>query len=513
MGVRSSRVDGPRLPTGPRTRTYDCRGLATQKTSSNRSSSAPAGPVIVVSTAILAVLIVAVSALGTTLLGVPTTYGNGVDSALGAQVAHDFLSDQEAEANALSTGDQSLLGGRLSDSALSDVIQEMNTQTASSTPPKVSFQPATLTILRASDPADPSLTIEVQEDGTKSVVTNNGPDQAPSEQAISFHGDFWLRNPNGDHYTIADQHIQTLASSPVPALGVIAAAALVVGLAGLLFLRQRRLRPALMLLPSVQPAAPTAQIEIPDQQQTSEPVRAPSEVVVTTFGSLHVRQGGRDWAQALMSRPVSGFIWLRLLVAAIRDPDAPPSREELAREARPGVSRDVQLKRLRNFITKGLREMPPALSDRVAVQPEVLSFRLEDCEVDAIELLQLSSRTAGRGELSPSEAVRVRRVLAACQGAFLPEFETVEDLATDRHPTCTELMREIRELLISRRADLSLLLGGAYLRAGQMALAITILEPAVDDRPQRRDLANRLAAAYRGAGREDEANALDSSFA
>ncbi len=513
MCARFTRVDGPRPRPRRETRTYDCRALATQKTLREAPSSLSAGPLIAVSAAILAVLIVAVSALGTSLLGVPTSYGNGVDSALGARVTHDFLSDQDAEANALSTGDQSLLGGRLSDSALSDVIQQMNNQSPSSTPPKVSFQPATLTILRASDVADPSLTIEVQEDGTKSVVTNNGPDHAPSEQSINFHGDFWVRNPNGGHYTIADQHIQTLASSPLPALVLVAAAALAVGLAWLLFVRQRRMRPALAFLSAVQPTAQTAQFEIPLATETSELIGEPAEVVVSTFGGLHVRQGGKDWAQALMSRSVSGFVWLRLLVAAIRDPDAPPSRDELAREANPRVSRDVQLKRLRNVINRGLRDMPPALRDRVAVQPEVLSFKLEGCEVDAIELLQLSSKTAGRRELSPSETARIQRILAACQGVFLPEFETVEDLATDHHPTCTELIREIRELLINRRADLSLLLGDTYLRAGQTALAITILEPAVSDRPQRKDLADRLAAAYRGAGREAEAKAVEARFA
>jgi len=487
--------------------------LATQKTLREATSRLSPGPVIVASTAILAVLIVAVSALGTTLLGVPTSYGNGVDSALGARVTHDFLSDQDAEANALSTGDQSLLGGHLSDSALSDVIQQMNSQPPSSTPPKVSFQPASLTILRASDPADASLTIEVQEEGTKSVVTNNGPDQAPSEQAISFHGDFWLRNPSGGHYTIADQHIQTLANSPLPASALVVVAVLAVGLAWLLFLRQRRLRLALTPLAPLQPGAPAPRINLPRATETSELIDEPAEVVVSTFGGLHVRQGGRDWAQALMSRSVSGFVWLRLLVAAIRDPDAPPSRDELAREANPRVSRDVQLKRLRNVINRGLRDMPAALRDRVAVQPEVVSFKLEGCEVDAIELLQLSSKTAGHRELSPTETTRIQRALAACQGVFLPEFETVEDLATDHHPTCTELIREIREMLINRRADLSLLLGDTYLRAGQAALAITILEPPVGDRPQRKDLADRLAAAYRGAGREAEAKAVEARFA
>ena len=98
---------------------------------------------------LLAIVIVAVAAFGTTLLGVPTTYGSGIDSSLGAQVVRDFLADQDAEATALSNGDQSVLGGRLTDSALADVIQQISNQSASGTPPKVTFQPTSLTILRA----------------------------------------------------------------------------------------------------------------------------------------------------------------------------------------------------------------------------------------------------------------------------------------------------------------------------------------------------------------------------
>ena len=467
---------------------------------------------MVISVVLLAIGIVAMVALGTTLLGVPTTYGNGIDSSLGPQVARDFSADQDAEATALSNGDQSVLGGRLTDSALADVIQQISNQSGSGTPPKVSFQPASLTILRAPDPADPSLTIEVQEDGAKSVVTSNGPDAAPTEQTINFHGDFWLRNPSGSHYTIADQHIQILPSSPLPAIATVLAALLVVGLATVVVRRQRGLRSALALPPADQQAAAPALIETPLDSEGSESPRPAPQMIVATFGGLHIREAGQDWAQALISRPVTGFVWLRLLVAAVRNPASPVGRDEVARQASPGLSRDVQLKRLRNVIAKGLREMPPVLRDRILVMPESMSFRLEGCEVDAIELLTLSAATAGRHELSSIEAARVQRVLATCQGTFLPEFETIEDLATDRHPTCTELIRELRESLTNKRVDLALLLADAHLLASRLAEAITVLEPALNDRRDRKDLADRLAAAYRGAGREAEAKALEARY-
>jgi hypothetical protein len=214
-----------------------------------------------------------------------------------------------------------------------------------------------------------------------------------------------------------------------------------------------------------------------------------------------------------MSRPVTGFIWLRLLVAAIRDPAAPPSRLELARQASPGVARDVQLKRLRNVVAKGLREMPATLADRILVQPEVMSFTLDGCQVDAVDLLALSAECAPLSQLSVAQAARAQRVLQACQGTFLPEFEAIEDLATDRHPTCTELVRDLRQLLISKRVDLALLLANTHLATGRPTQAIAILELALGDRSERKDVADCLAAAYRSAGRSAEAKALETRHA
>jgi predicted Zn-dependent protease len=141
-----------------------------------------------------------------------------------------------------------------------------------------------------------------------------------------------------------------------------------------------------------------------------------------------------------------------------------------------------------------------------------MTFSLDDCEVDAIELITLSAAITGQRELSLHQVARTQGVLSVCQGAFLPEFETIEDLATDRHPTCTELIRQLRESMINKRVELSLLLADAHMRAGKPAEAVRVLEPAHTDRRERKDLADRLAAAYRGAGREAEAKALESLY-
>src|SRR5438477_6115314 len=132
-------------------------------------------------------------AIGTFGLGVRTTYGSGIDPSLGIKVERDFLADQDAEAQAVTTADVGPLGGRLVGNALEDVAQQITDQAAKGPPPSVSFEPSSLTILRAQDQSDPSLLVKVEEDGSKTITTAGGPNSVPTQQTISFHGDFWLR--------------------------------------------------------------------------------------------------------------------------------------------------------------------------------------------------------------------------------------------------------------------------------------------------------------------------------
>src|SRR5712691_8206635 len=175
------------------------------------SSTPPRLPTVLVvglSALFLAAVIVATAVLG---LGLRTTYGSGIDSQLGSELQRDFLVDQDAEASALSKGDPSLVSGRLTGNALQDVSQRISA--ASGSQPTRSFQAGSLNILKAQDPIDPTLVIEVQEDGTKTVTSSAGPDSAPTEQSIGFHGDYWMRKDASGRYLIADQKIQNLPTS------------------------------------------------------------------------------------------------------------------------------------------------------------------------------------------------------------------------------------------------------------------------------------------------------------
>jgi len=77
------------------------------------------------------------------------------------------------------------------------------------------------------------------------------------------------------------------------------------------------------------------------------------------------------------------------------------------------MDRETQLKHLRNVIYQGLRELPPALRDRIVVEPQTMSFKLDGCEVDAIDLLAVSTEYAGRKLLSDPQVARAQRVLDA----------------------------------------------------------------------------------------------------
>jgi DNA-binding SARP family transcriptional activator len=453
-----------------------------------------------VSVIVLAGIIVTTAAF---TIGVRTAYGNGISPGLGSQIARDFLGDQEAEAKGLTNSDPSALSRRLTGNALVDVSQQISDQSAAGPTSKVSFQPSSLTILRSPDPIDASLVIEVREDGTRSVTTAASANSAPSQQTISFHGDFWLRQDSSGRYLIADQNIQNQPASNLPALALLAVALAWVALAAGLMRRLRSQAPA----PATRPAAPLITVP-PAFEAISAPVGPPAKVVIRTFGGLQLQQDGEEWAAAFKARPVTAFIWLRLLIAAIGDPNSRPSRDELGRQASPGYDRETQLKKMRNIVYK-LRELPPALRDRIRVEPQVMSFTLEGCEVDAINLLRVAAEGAGRSVLAPAQMARARRAVEASAGVFLPEFESIEDIATDRHPTCTELIRELRESLATKRLDLILLLGDSYTAADRPAEAIAILEPVFQQQTERDDLRARLVAAYNRAGRGAEASALE----
>jgi DNA-binding SARP family transcriptional activator len=473
---------------------HNGRAVAAQEERVNSRTRLQAAAVVVFSAGLLAAAIVLTAVFG---LGLRTTYGSGIDPALGAQVTRDFLAAQDAEAAALSKSDQTLLNNRLSDSALADVIQQIQSQ-GNASPPTVAFEPASITVLRSQDPNDPSLLIEVQEDGVKTVTASGGANSAPSQSEVSFHGNFWLRR-SGDHYTIADQDIQTLPTSYLPQTALVLVALVWVALAYVLY---RRTRPISVSQPSGITVSPVRASEPPVDFERVESADPNARTVIRTFGGLQVLEGGEDWAPALSGRQVMAFLWRRVLLAAFEDPAASVSRDAVARQAYPSVEREYQLARLRTVLNQGLTELPAPLRGRIIAEPKVLRFNLDDCAVDALELLKLADDWGRLEAISPQEAATARRVIVATRGTFLSEFESVDNLVTSGRPTCTELIRNLRQRLAERRAQLVAVLGRTYIAGRRPDLAVSLLETAIEDHPSNSTLRELLAEARRASDRE-----------
>jgi Bacterial transcriptional activator domain len=457
----------------------------------------PAALVYVFSVLLLTGVVVATNALS---LGVRTSYGAGIDSGMGSQVQRDFIADQDAEAAALSTNDRSQLAGTVTGKAMEDIIRQITGQAASGASSKVSFQPSSLSILKAQDPSDHTLVIEVQEDGTKTVAG----------QSTAFHGDFWLRKDASGRYLIADQRLQNRPPAILPALSLVLAAMLAIGAAAVLIWRRRN-QPAPAVPDAGATAAVSAAMSIPAIYQPDPDAAPPkrARALIRTFGRLEVHHEGSNWAAGLDAQPEFAFIWARLLVAALADPRGQVARDEVAREVSPRLDGEARLQRLDHVIERGFAELAPALSACIVVGPEALSFNLTGRQVDAVDLATVAADLQGRQTITGQDVARAQQVVDASVGTFLPDFETIEDIVTSRNPTCTALIQQAREWLSRQRLALILLLADSHLAADRAADAIAVVEPAFHSQPNNDDLRARLIDAYSRAGRAEDAAGLE----
>jgi len=111
--------------------------------------------VVVVSAFLVAGAATAAYLIDSDLSGVRTSFGTGVSPSLGNRVVSDFLADQDAEAKALSNGDQGQLEGRFTGNALQDVAQQVSANSSTNPTVTVTFRPQTLSVVQARDPNDP----------------------------------------------------------------------------------------------------------------------------------------------------------------------------------------------------------------------------------------------------------------------------------------------------------------------------------------------------------------------
>jgi predicted Zn-dependent protease len=242
------------------------------------------------------------------------------------------------------------------------------------------------------------------------------------------------------------------------------------------------------------------------------PASVPTHLNIRTLGSLHLRHGETDFTGALLEHPVLSFIWLYLLVRAARSPGDRITRVALADEISPGLDPERQRERLRGRL-RDLQRLPGPLSERLQVDEQFVSLDLSSCRFDAARVVALARECRDKhGLLSPELVDEVQVALAESSGEFLPAWEEIEHRITAQRGAAGELVAEVRHEVAAAGVDLLAALGAHYLARREPQRAVTQLEEALRRRPDREDVAMRLAVAYQESGQPRRADQLSREY-
>ncbi|MGH7904423.1 MAG: tetratricopeptide repeat protein [Candidatus Dormibacteraceae bacterium] len=442
---------------------------------------------------LLALIVVLVITLGLPGAG----GGGGVDAALDAQVRRDFLADQAAAAAAAGGGDQSGLAGRLTGNALQDFLH----QQALNGPVQVQVQPQSLEVLRAADPSDPTVSLEVHERGVQTLTFPAAAGGTAPAGQQGFDGRYWLRQVSG-RYAITDESVTEV---PVPAsglpvwLGALAVLALLALLIGAVAVRRRR---------ASAPASPDGLLKTAPREEEAPP----GTLVVRTLGGFRIVCDGEDLTATLERKWKIAYVWQRLRIGALAEPGSRLRREDLAQELGPLLDRATVLNQLKSRLFV-LKDLPAPIAACVEIGNEHLAFQLERCRLDLLQLFQLGRACTPSRLLPVALSARVDRVLAESAGAFLPGWEALEVRAGLHDTPAAELVAQLRARVVAVRADLLFALGETCAAVSEQERAIAVLQQALELRPDRGDVARRLIACYRAVGRDPEANDLHQEYA
>jgi hypothetical protein len=244
----------------------------------------------------------------------------------------------------------------------------------------------------------------------------------------------------------------------------------------------------------------------------ARPASVPTHLDIQTLGDLHLRQGETDFAGALLEHPVLSFIWLYLLVQSARRPGHRITRAALADEVSPGLDPERQRERLRGRL-RDLQRLPGPLSERLQVDEQFVSLDLSGCRFDAAHVVALAKECRDKpGLLPPAFVEEVQRALAESSGEFLPVWDELERRITGQRGAAGELVAEVRQEVAAAGVDLLAALGAHHLARRDPQRAVAQFEEALRRRPDRGDVATRLAAAYQDSGQLRRAEQLSNEY-
>ena len=261
-------------------------------------------------------------------------------------------------------------------------------------------------------------------------------------------------------------------------------------------------------------AAPVSGARVPPQADAPPlptsvlPDGSKARLVIRSLGPLTLVSKGRDHAGDLLRRPVASFLFLYLLARAVLTPGDRVSRMQLQQELNPMLDRDQQREKLRRRISD-LQKLPPELSSCFVVNEELIGLDLAGCDYDVDRLRQLRASVEGRTVMSDET---LSELLAALEGIgfgeFLPDWEECEQRLTAGRGSADQVMRDARRAVDELRADVVSTATDALAARDRLPQAITLLQAALKETPERQDLAHRLRNAYIVTNRLDQASAI-----
>jgi DNA-binding SARP family transcriptional activator len=226
------------------------------------------------------------------------------------------------------------------------------------------------------------------------------------------------------------------------------------------------------------------------------------ELEIETLGKIRLCADGEDFAPRLLHRPAQAASWLYLLARQAHRPGDRLIRGVFADEMFPGLSPDQQRRKVRQRLADMNRDLPRPLR-RMAVEGEYLGLDLTACDLDVRRVLDvaMAARTIDVDDpLATPTAETVAWALRASAQEFLPGWEEIERRATDGRSGMGEIVTAVRDQVLAAHLSLLETLADARMERHQPAEAIPHLEEALRRRPERGELAHKLAAAYERAG-------------
>jgi hypothetical protein len=223
---------------------------------------------------------------------------------------------------------------------------------------------------------------------------------------------------------------------------------------------------------------------------------------IQALGPLHIRYGDRDLAPDLLHRRVIGFTWLYLLARAVLK--APITREAMADEGAPGLDPEARNVVLRNRLSR-LRsdeDLRP-LGALIVAEGAYLRVDVSDCTFDVMELLSLADEMASAGPmLTEAMEVKIEDLLATHSGEFLPAWDDLEAVANGGRGAAGDMIREVRLRVEDARGALLVSLGDSALARQRPDQALVYFERAIEQHPDREDVAQKLVEACGRCGQD-----------